>query len=303
MPHPLLRHGRAQFVSILAHGVTLGLAAALGTRDAWLWTFGGLLALNLWMWLRSLRHGWAIRDTPTSRVATAAQGYVELHGRADAHAGAQVYSPMTQLPCLWYHYLREQRDRAGKWRYADSGESDAPFALDDGSGRCVVEPRGAHIHSKHQERRTQGDWRYTERVILKGDMLYAIGAFSSARAGQTLPPARIAEGELLAEWKTDPQALRARFDLNGDGDIDAREWALARAAARREVARRHDALRARGATHHLRRPADGRPFVIANRPPDTLARGYLRWAMLHLALLCANLVGLAWAWRLAGHAA
>ncbi len=299
MPHPLLRHGRAQFASILAHGVVLGAAAAFAARDAWLYAFGGMLALNLWMWQRSLRHGWAIRDTPTSRVASAAQGYVELYGRAEAHDAVQVQSPMTRLPCLWYHYLRERRDRAGKWRYADSGESDAPFTLDDGSGRCVVEPRGAHIHSKHRERRTEGDWRYTERVILKGDMLYAIGAFSSERAGQTLPPARIAEGELLAEWKADAETLRARFDLDGDGDIDAREWALARAAARREVARRHDALRARGATHHLRRPADGRPYVIANQPPEELARGYLRWALLHLALLCANLAGLAWAWRLA----
>jgi hypothetical protein len=41
--------------------------------------------------------------------------------------------------------------------------------LEDGSGRCQVDPRGAEIHAAHQETRTQGDRRTTEHILLKGD--------------------------------------------------------------------------------------------------------------------------------------
>ena len=297
MPHPLLRHGRLHVLSVIAQAVVLGVAAGHGTRQGWLTALLTLLALNAFMWLRSLRHGWAIRDTPTSRVGSAAQGYVELQGRAEPHGGVYATSPVTQLPCLWFHYTMEHR-QDNNWRHAGSGESDLPFALDDGSGRCVLEPRGAHIHSKHRERRTHGDTRYTEHVLLKGDTLYAIGTFASERAAEQLPPARIEEGNLLGQWKEDPATLHERFDLNGDGEIDAREWALARMAARREVARRRREVGAMPATHRMRKPDDGRPYLIANHPPETLARGYLRWAAFHLALLLASLIGVGWALRL-----
>ena len=78
-------------------------------------------------------------------------------------------------------------------------------------------------------------------------------------------------------------------DLNGDGAISPREWTLARLAARREIARRHQALRSRPSRHFLGRPGDGRPFLISNHGPEGLGRRYAWLARLCLAMLLACL--------------
>lgn len=272
----------------------LGFAAQEGTRAAWLWALTSACGANLIVWLLYLRHSRAILDTPTSRIASAAQGYVELVGTAQPHGGDQPLSPLTQLPCLWYRYGVERREE-GKWRYEDGAESDQPFELDDGSGRCVLDPAGAHIHSRHQEVRHEGDRRYTESVLLKGDPLYAIGEFGSTRGADQVLDARQDLGELLSDWKYDQAELHRRFDLDGDGALSAREWALAKLAARREVARRHQAIRLQPVRHHMKRPGGGGLYLITNHPPEAMGRRYARLAWLHLALLLAACAGLGWA--------
>jgi hypothetical protein len=39
------------------------------------------------------------------------------------------------------------------------------------------------------------------------------------------------------------------------------------------------------APHLLRAPADGRPYLLSNRAPLALARGYRSWAWLHVIVL------------------
>jgi hypothetical protein len=288
-----LRHklGPIQYVYLQAGLFVL----ALQTEIAGAWSIAFTLAvpINLWAWLESLRHGRAIRDTPTSRIASAAQGYVELRGVARPTEAGPLVSPVTHLPCLWYRYIVERRSN-NKWQFSERGESGLPFDLDDGSGRCTLDPDGARIHSRHKETRQVGDLRHTEWVLLQGDTLYAIGAFDSRRGIEIPLDARRDVGDLLAEWKEDQEALRARFDLDGDGEIDSREWALARQAARREIERRHQAIRDRPPTHTLRRPDNGLPYLIANHPPEILARRFQFWAALFLVLFLGALLGLGW---------
>jgi hypothetical protein len=96
---------------------------------------------------------------------------------------------------------------------------------------------------------------------------------------------------LLAEWKRDPQVLKERFDLNGDGEIDLREWELARKAAAREVEKNHRELRQQPGIHVMRRPSSGRMYLISNLSPQQLKRKYQWWSAIHLGIFFAGLGG------------
>ncbi|MBK9326896.1 MAG: hypothetical protein IPN00_11390 [Hydrogenophilales bacterium] len=274
--------------------VPFGIAAQSDSNRLWLLAFTLAVLINLWAWLIALGRRRAIQDTPTSRVASAAQGYVELVGTGQPLADTQLLSPLSQLPCLWYRYTMEERDN-GEWKQIEHGESDLPFMLEDGSGRCQVDPRGAEIHAAHQETRTQGDRRTTEHILLKGDSLYALGEFRSDN-GEHVPLDRRRDvGELLGEWKADQTDLYGRFDLDGNGAIDAREWDLARRAAEREVEQRHREIRAQPTRHFLAKPRWGKPYLISNHPPEKLGRRYGWLIAAHFVLLTGALVGVSWA--------
>ncbi|HET7597716.1 MAG TPA: hypothetical protein VFK15_12360 [Burkholderiales bacterium] len=92
--------------------------------------------------------------------------------------------------------------------------------------------------------------------------------------------------DLLGEWKKDKAQLLARFDGNKDGEIDLKEWEQARLEAQKEVRARN--ADARGAmiegVNLLRRPRDGRLFLIACEMPDKLGRRYALWSAAHLVI-------------------
>jgi hypothetical protein len=288
------RHSLPLFLQAVLFGAAFSAHAA----SVWLGVFCAAALLNLWAWIVALSWRRAILDTPTSRVASAAQGFVELIGVAQPLADTQLLSPFTQLPCLWYRYTLAQREN-GEWRQVDEGESDLSFNLDDGSGRCELDPAGAEILTTHQETRTQDDQRYTEHVLLKGEPLYALGEFVSFNGAQSVLDARLDVGDLLAEWKSDQPALHDRFDLDRSGAIDDTEWQLARQAAEREVVRRHQEIRNQPTRHYLRKPGSSKPYLIANYSPEKLGRRYTWLSALHLALLLASLFGIGWALHLA----
>jgi hypothetical protein len=123
-----------------------------------------------------------------------------------------------------------------------------------------------------------GDYRYTEAVLLEGDPLYAIGQFHTLGPADQSATVREMTGAILREWKQRPETLRERFDRNRDGQIDWEEWELARAAAEREATREHAENLKRDQLHTLRKPADGRYFLLSNLEEFGLLRRY-RWRM------------------------
>jgi hypothetical protein len=302
MPRWLVRRlgwGNTEGLAFVAQAVLFGMAFSSPSPRVWLGVFVAAALINLVAWLIAL--GWrrAIVDTPTSRIASAAQGYVELIGAARPLPDTPLFSPFTLLPCLWYSFSVERR-RNGKWQPAEQGQSETPFLLDDGSGRCEVDPLGAHILTTHKEVRTQGDERHTERLLLNGDRLYALGDFVSYSGARVPLDRRIDIGNLLAEWKLDGADLQARFDLDRSGDIDTAEWQLARQAAEREVERRHQEIRNQPTWHRLQKPRVSKPYLIANYPPEKLGRRYAWIAAAHLGLLLGCLFGIAWALHATG---
>jgi hypothetical protein len=288
-----------QTLPFFLQAVLLGIASSSRSPQVWLSVFCAAVLINLWAWIVAMCWRRAIVDTPTSRIASAAQGFVELIGSGQPLTDTHLLSPNTQLPCLWYRYTLERREN-GEWRQVEQGESDLPFILDDGYGRCELDPVGAEILTTHQETRTQDDERHTEHVLLKGDRLYALGEFVSISGTQSLLDTRRDVGELLAEWKSDQLVLHERFDLDRSGDIDDKEWQLARQAAEREVARRHQEIRNQPTRHRMRKPGSRKPYLIANYPPEKLGRRYAWLSAAHLALMLASLFGIAWAMRLTG---
>ncbi len=107
-----------------------------------------------------------IEDSPTSKIRSAAQGYVELKGTAQPLPNHPTIGKLTQKPCVWYRYtveifqtIRTPTQTNARWYLLDQGMSQSLFLLDDGTGQCVIQPWGAEIMP------TQGiSWRGHTRI-------------------------------------------------------------------------------------------------------------------------------------------
>ncbi len=267
-------------------------AFEIGDALAWAACLGAVFVISIVTWLINLRRLRAIADTPTSRVASAAQGYVELVGIGRALPYNPTLSPTHHLPCLWYRYRRFEKCN-DKWVETVSDESEADFYLEDGEERCLLHPGETEILSSRKETYRQANYKVVEELLLAGDRLYALGDFVTLRETDALTDQQARIGDLLSDWKTDQAELKRRFDLDHDGRIDDQEWHLARQAARREVEKENEVAQHLPVTHALRLPRDGRPHLIANFPPEQIASRY-RWRTgLHAAVMLASLIGLA----------
>jgi hypothetical protein len=250
-----------------------------------------------------------IHDTPTARLRSAAQGYVELIGKAQPMR-ALVPAHLTGIPCCWYRWrIEEQRGsgRSREWVTIERGEAEHPFLLDDGTGRCVVEPSGADIRCRLSERwlsRVKGGGRSTpsslmeivglggryrmvEERIAEADSLYVIGHLETPRRGAREREALIRQ--LLRRWKRDPER-RAQFDRNGDGQIDISEWEQAQAFAAWVAGQSERKIAEQPALPQIGASADTRqPYLISTAGEAALV-GHSRWQALGGSLLGSLLV-------------
>lgn len=263
--------------------VLLAVGFYLDSREGWIGILAGVAVLGFVAWILSFRRWRLILDTPTSRVGSAAQGYVELVGRGNHHPAGPVLSKITALPCIWYRYSIEQRSGDDRWHRIAGGSSEETFILKDDSGWCLVDPENAEVIPQRKETWVDNNYRYSESLILPQAKIYAIGEFSTIGGASADLNLNRDLSELLVEWKRDKPQLLKRFDLDGDGEISEREWMLARQAAKREVRKRHREIRLVSGTHMLHQPRDGRLFLISDMNPESLARRYKIWAWVHLA--------------------
>lgn len=286
---------RRQYADHLTSGAYL-LALVIGFQadrpGGWLLSLSLVAALGFIAWIGAHRRYRSVSDTPTSRVASAAQGYVELTGRAGQHAGHLLLSKPRHLPCVWYRYQVWERTGGNKWERIDSDESFDTFLLRDPSGACIIDPERAEVLSSRKETWYQGDYKYVQWLILDGDPLYALGEFVTLGGPNSHLDFRQDMGALLADWKRNQPKLLERFDADRDGQLDLDEWERARRAAKREVEHRHRDIRLSGnVTHVMRKPRDGRLYLLSNFDPDQLARRYARWAWFHLAAFVGAGIG------------
>jgi hypothetical protein len=246
------------------------------------------LFATLFGWLGSLERRDAIRNTPTSTAMGAAMGYVELLGTAQDLTWPPLRSQIRKTPCVWYRYQIERRVGL-TWVVESSRASTACFVLRDASGECIVDPEGAEILPRGLRVWREFEHRYHEAVIGLGETVYVLGELTSIHAALDTPAEQRADiSALLAEWKRDPEDLMRRFDANRDGTLNEEEWEVARRDAKATIEREYAARRALGPVNLIRRPADGRKFIISVVPPEQLARRFDLWAWLHLGLLVSG---------------
>lgn len=286
------RHARAN-VAFAGASLACLLLALKSSASAGLGLAALAGAVSLYAWQGNLRRYSAIADTPTSRIASAPQGYVELAGKGMHPPGSRLVSPISGLPCLWYRYLIEERN-GNKWRRMDSGESVAPFGIKDDSGMALIDPEDAEVVASAPQVMIKGSYRHTEWTLIEGQTLYVLGEHVTLGSANSELDSHRDVSDLLAEWKRDQAALLTRFDINEDGIISIREWEEARNSAHREIEARHQAIRLESGTALLKK-ARGRLFLIANRSPGELTARYRFWAWVHLGLFmlaCLTAAGL-----------
>lgn len=288
-----LRRSYAELITSGAQLILLFAGIQIETTLGWVISLGLIALISFFAWLSALKRLRAVNDTPTSRIASAAQGYVELMGRGKPYGDPPLISKLSRLPCLWYRYRIEEKNNENEWRTVDSGETSEPFMLDDGSGSCVVDPSGAEIMTKHKDTWREAQFRYTEWKLIHSDRVYALGEFRTRSVGTEFD-ARAELNALLADWKRDKQALHARFDLDQDGQLDEKEWMLARQAAKREIEKKKREAHAQPDVHLLGLPRDGKLFLISNFTPEKLSRRYLFWSWAHVVIFFGALAGFSW---------
>lgn len=288
-----LRREYVQLVTSGAQLLLLFVGIKLESRTGWLWCLGIMSIVSLFAWYSALRRLRTINGTPTSRIASAAQGYVELIGRGRPGA-TPLISKLRVLPCLWYRWKVEQRNGENEWSTLDKGESSDYFVLRDDSGDCIVDPEQAEIVTKHRDEWRDGSYRYTEWKLIQDDYLYVIGEFKTVGGSNTSLTHDDLVKQVLSEWKMDNADLLKRFDLDNNGVLDMREWMLARSAAKREAEKRLIEALAKPDTHFMLRPHNGRLFLISNLDQDKLAFRYHLWAWAHVAIFFGALGGITW---------
>jgi hypothetical protein len=276
---------------------------------------------SFWYTFKAWRKNRVIEDTPTSRVRSAAQGYVELSGQGILPADSHNRGPLSGIPCAWWRYKVEERSSAGRsrsWSTVDSDTSTEPFLLDDGTGQCLIDPCGAEVfpgatnvwygpEAWPRGRIPDGSgvfgwlvdnfvtdkYRYTEHRLEANKHVYAIGAFRSL-GGASVEDPESAAAALLHAWKQDQAALLARFDSNHDGTLSSTEWEQARAAARRQVEADRAAEVLPASLNVLADPMDGRSFLLAASDGESLARRFRRRALAGIAGFVGASAALTW---------
>jgi hypothetical protein len=279
------------FLSSGAHLLLLLVAARMGTPAGWVVCLALIAAISLFAWSANFRRSRVVSDTPPSRVASAPQGYVELYGKAKLHPAYNTISPASRRPCVWFRYLAEEKI-GDKWHRVDGGMSSDTFLLDDGTGQVVIDPDSAEIITTDRRTWRDGTMRYVEWLLTPGDNVYALGELKTEGGGATQLDTTGDLNALLAQWKADKPALLKRFDLDGDGQIDLKEWDLARRAALREVRKTQQEVLSQPGVNIMRKPRDGRLFLLSNMSPQQMARRYGFWTLIQLAIALAAGAGL-----------
>jgi len=149
--------------------------------------------------IRRMRHA---SDTPTSKIHSAAQGYVELKDTLiPAHNQPPLLAPLSGTPCLWWKYDIQKHGFNGR-EFIEEGSSDTWMSLADETGECSIDPANAHItahqikfwnikiHKQHHtplgKKQKPGTYHCAEHLLLPEHEVYALGYFRSVNGKHVL---------------------------------------------------------------------------------------------------------------------
>ena len=100
-----------------------------------------------------------IESIPTSPIRSLAVGLVEVSGRAKPERDL-LRAPFSGMPCVFFSYTVEERreSRNGtRWETIAQGTSEAPFFVQDHTGRVLIVPFNAQLMLP-ENRTTRSNW-------------------------------------------------------------------------------------------------------------------------------------------------
>lgn len=274
--------------------------------------------ISFYFFYRSWKRLRFIENTPTAKLRSAHQGYIEVEGKGQCIDGQLIYAPLSNHLCIWYHSKIERKETfvhkgrtQSRWNLIYQNTSPHQFKLTDGTSSCFVDPTGAEIHSNEQlVWYGDNEWptltkilasqsillssfnryRYSEKLILPGQSLYIIGQFTTLSA-VTRQSVRDAMYQLITDWKQDPAQLLKRFDSNKDGQIDQLEWEAARQQAFEQAQTIYHEQAMEPDTHLMMKPTDNtRPFIISIHSQARLIKKY-RYYTYAASTACLTVMG------------
>jgi hypothetical protein len=87
-----------------------------------------LVGVSVFAWAFSHKRASAIADIATSRIRSAAQGYLELYGRVSVNPENLIKSPLSGIAYIWLRYKGYSKDNHDReWREVSSGVSNTTF--------------------------------------------------------------------------------------------------------------------------------------------------------------------------------
>ena len=263
---------------------------------------------TLYRMTRVLHQARLIENTPTAKIRSAVQGYVELNGQTLLMDGPVIVSPLSGKTCVWYRYKIEEkieRNQAnGKsvsyWRVVKQETSGELFILEDDTGRCVIDPDDADVIVTNKRRWYKNSLasprRYTEELISENESLYAIGLFKTM-ANSDRQKLKEQVSQLLRYWKRDPKQLLDEFDHNHDGELSSDEWQRVQRAAEQQVKREQGEREKQQQLNVLKQSEHSdQVFILSTVSEDNLIKHY-KWQTMQY-LLGFFLVGSFWVWAL-----
>jgi len=156
-----------------------------------------------------LKFAYNLEDLPTSKIRSAAQGYVELQGHTQSLLAEGTYTKFSRQPCAWYSYtieelitLQREGQSTSVWQPFERGTSSDPFLVVDDTGECAILPLEANIiptqnlwwrgHTRTPAPpstsfwgrlwcRSWGRYRYSEYFLPLGVHISATGTFYTVK--------------------------------------------------------------------------------------------------------------------------
>ena len=241
-------------------------------------------ALSFYGWIYNYKRALAIADIAPSTIGSAAQGYVELVGRSSIQKENLIVSPLSGMQCVWFRYVVYEKVD-DEWRQVSENISPYTIQISDGTGTCQVDADNAEVIGATRQTSFDERYKYEEFLLYGGSNLYVLGEFSTVGGAGSALSLKDDVNELLTEWKKDKVNLYKRFDLDKNGEIDAREWELARREAINEVQLQHREIRKSSGVNVVRAPQDKNLYLISTLPPQKLRSKFMLWTIFHIIVV------------------
>ena len=147
---------------------------------AYWWVLAGAICFLLFSYFgfRSIKVKRMIENIPTTASAGVSVGLAEVKGKVRVKEEDSLKGPVSNLRCVWYRYLIEERRGSGKnarWVTISDKKAFERFYCEDKAGKLLIDPYDANIITRHKKTKREGSMRYSEWLLKPNDTLYALG--------------------------------------------------------------------------------------------------------------------------------